>query len=334
MSPDQSRSIARHYAFVATKLAVSVVLLWWLFARIDVGRLWAGARNASLAWLGIAMLIYAVNVLASAWRWSVLLQAQGVTIPERSLLGSLLVALFFNNFLPSNSGGDVIRIRDTARAAGGKTAATIVVLTDRVLGLMALLLVAAIGATAISEVAGHLPAPIWPLWLWAGFLAGAVASAPAVLTPAGVGRLLQPLTVLHPEWIGNRIDNLTTVLVNFREHPGALASCFSGAVFVQGTIVLCYIAVAHALGVNIAAFDLAVIVPISFIVQMLPVSVNGFGVREATFSYYFTRVGLPIESALLVSLVATALIMLFSLTGAAVYVSRGHDHRGTVTRRK
>jgi glycosyltransferase 2 family protein len=199
---------------------------------------------------------------------------------------------------------------------------------------MALFLVAAVGATAISEVAGHVPAPIWPSWLWAGLLVGAAASAPAVLTPAGVGRLLQPLTVLHPEWIGNRIDSLTTVLVNFREHPGALAACFSGAVFVQATIVLCYVAVAHALGVNIAAFDLAVIVPISFIVQMLPLSVNGFGVREATFSYYFTRVGLPIESALLVSLVATALIMLFSLTGAAVYVSRGPNHRDTGARRR
>ena len=50
-------------------------------------------------------------------------------------------------------------------------------------------------------------------------------------------------------------------------------------------------------------WDLAVIVPLSFIVQMLPVSVNGFGVREATFSFYFTRVGLSMESALLVSLV-------------------------------
>ena len=322
MSSEQPRSPARHYAFVAIKLAVSVVLMWWLLAHIDVGRLWAGARGASLPWLGVAMLIYSVNVLASAWRWSLLLDAQGGKIPERSLLGSLLVALYFNNFLPSNIGGDVIRIRDTARAAGGKTAATIVVLTDRVLGLMALVLVAALGATATTGIAGHAPAPIWPSWLWAGLIAAAVASAPAVLAPAGVSRLLQPLTVIHPEWIGNRIESLTSVLVNFREHPGALAGCFGGAVFVQVTIVGCYIAVAHALGVHIAAFDLAVIVPLSFVVQMLPVSVNGFGVREATFSYYFTRVGLPIESALLVSLVTTALIMLFSLTGAAVYVSR------------
>ena len=61
--------------------------------------------------------------------------------------------------------------------------------------------------------------------------------------------------------------------------------------------------------------ELAVIVPVSFIVQMVPLSVNGFGVREATFGFYFTRLGLPLESALLVSFVGAALIMLFSLSG-------------------
>src|SRR5262249_15136342 len=173
-------------------------------------------------------------------------------------------------------------------------------------------------------IAGHVPSPIWPSWLWAGFLGATLASAPAVLAPSGVTRLLQPLTVLHPEWVGDRIDSLTAALIRFRERPTAIASCFAGAVFVQATVVLFYIAVAHALHVQVAPWDLAVIVPLSFIVQMLPVSVNGFGVREATFSFYFTRVGLSIESALVVSLVATALIMLFSLIGAGVWFARGH----------
>ena len=102
-----------------------------------------------------------------------------------------------------------------------------------------------------------------------------------------------------------------------------LAGCFGGAVFVQIAAVTFYVAVAYALRINITPWNLAVIVPLSFIVQMLPISVNGFGVREATFSFYFTRLGLPIESALLVSLVGTGLIMLFSLTGAAVYIGRG-----------
>ena len=60
----------------------------------------------------------------------------------------------------------------------------------------------------------------------------------------------------------------------------------------------------------------------SFVVQMLPVSIIGSGVREATFSYYFRALGLPIESALLLSLVATATILIFSMSGAALYVSR------------
>ena len=58
---------------------------------------------------------------------------------------------------------------------------------------------------------------------------------------------------------------------------------------------------------------------------MVPVSVNSFGVREATFSFYLTRIGQPLESALLIS--SQALIMICSLAGAAVFVSRAHERR-------
>jgi uncharacterized membrane protein YbhN (UPF0104 family) len=190
---------------------------------------------------------------------------------------------------------------------------------------MALVLVAAVGATAAGQL-HPAAAPIWPVWLWAGFLIGAAASAPAVLAPDGFGRLLQPLTVFHPEWVGDRIEQLTSALARFRDQPGALAQCFLGAVFVQATMVVFYFAVAYALHLDVALSDLAVVVPISFVVQMLPVSLNGFGVREATFSFYFSRIGHPIESALLVSLVAQALIMLSSLSGAAVYIWRSRHH--------
>ena len=112
------------------------------------------------------------------------------------------------------------------------------------------------------------------------------------------------------------------MLARFRERPGVLAECFGGAVFVQASIVVFYFTVAYALHLHVSMWDLAVIVPVSFVVQLLPISVNGFGVREATFTFYFARIGQPIESALLVSLVAQALVMLFSLLGAAVYVAR------------
>jgi len=323
MSPEQpSVSNARRYLSLALKLTVSIILLAVLFRNIDVRRLWLLARHASVAWLAAALGIYAINVLVSIWRWRLLLVAQHVHVRPRWLLGSFLVASFFNNFLPSNIGGDVIRISDTAKPARSKTLAATVILTDRGLGVMALVLVAALGATA-SRTMHPAALPIWPVWLWAGFLTAVAASAPAVLAPAGFSRLLRPLTIIHPEWVGDRLDTITKVLTRYRETPSALLRCFAAAVFVQATMVAFYFAVAYALHLTVALTDLAVIVPISFVIQMLPVSVNGLGLREATFSFYFARLGLPIEAALVISLLGAGLVMLFSLSGAAVYVVRG-----------
>ena len=323
MSTEQPESSGRRYALAALKLLVSGVLLWLLFSRIDVDKLWASARTASVAWLVAGFAIYCVVAGASVWRWHLLLNAQGVRVGVPRLTGSFLVAAFFNNFLPSNIGGDVIRIRDTAKEAGSMTVAATVVLMDRVLGLIALVLVAATGASLAASGGQRAALPIVPAWLWAGFILGACISAPAVFAPAAFSRLLQPFRVFHPEWVDGRIEKLTSILWRFRGQPGALAACFVGAIFVQAANVGFYVAVAYALHIGISPWDLAVIVPLSFVVQMAPVSVNGFGIREATFTLYFSRLGLPIEAALLVSLVPTALVMLFSLSGAAVYVARG-----------
>src|SRR5262245_41971841 len=209
MAADQTpASSPRRYGLMALKLAVSIALLAWLFSRIDAAALWASARRPSVPWLLAALVVYSLNTLASTWRWYLLLNAQNVEVRQRSLLGSFLVALFFNNFLPSNIGGDVVRIRDTARPAGSKTLATTVVLVDPGLGLMSLVLVAALAAS-IATGSHRAALPIWPSWLWVGFLLAAAASAPALLVPSGVGRLLQPLTVLHPEWVGTRIKKFT-----------------------------------------------------------------------------------------------------------------------------
>lgn len=310
----------RPLIILVLKLGVSIALLALLFSRVDVGRLWSVARQASALWLTAALGLYFVMILASAWRWSVLLSAQGIDLPFRRLTASFLVATFFNNFLPSNIGGDVVRVADTASPAGSKTLAATIVLLDRGLGLLGLVLLAALGATIGSRFADF--GPVGPAMLWAGFGVAAMLATPALLMPQGFARVLQPLRVLHPEWVGERIERLTVALSRFRESPGALSVCFVGAVLVQAVLVGFYLAVAHSMHIPIGFAELAVVVPMSFIIQMLPVSMNGFGVREATFGFYFNRLGLPLESALLVSFVGAALMMLFSLSGGIAYMGR------------
>ena len=121
MPPEQPKTSApRRYAVTALKLAVSIALLSFLLSRIDVARLWANARQASIPWLAIALSVYLCTVLCSVWRWWLLLEAQHVSVPPRQLFNSYLVALFFNNLLPSNIGGDVVRISDTAKVTRSK----------------------------------------------------------------------------------------------------------------------------------------------------------------------------------------------------------------------
>ena len=314
-----SSPLKRHLLLVA-KLVVSVGLLALLISRSDAPRLWEYVRTASIGWLASALLLYLLMVLASAWRWGLLLGAQGVVVPARTLTGSFLVATFFNNFLPSNIGGDVIRIADTARPAGSKTLAAAVVLVDRGLGLLGLILLAAIAGSVVGDTGAS---PLPPALLWAVFVGASLVAAPIFVAPGWVIRLMAPLRRLNPQWVGARLDRLSGVLSRFSGAWGALGGCFAGAVLVQAILVGFYAAVAHAIGVEISPWHMAVLVPVSFLVQMLPLSVNGFGLREATFSFYFARIGLPIEAALVISLLGAGLVMLFSLSGAVVYVTRG-----------
>jgi uncharacterized protein (TIRG00374 family) len=323
-APAESRQTSRHVLLWTIKLVVSAGLLYWLLSSVDVARLWAIARGASLPWLATALALYLGMVLLSAWRWELLLRAQHVSASFSRLTNSFLVAVFFSNFLPSNIGGDVIRIRDTARAAGSKTLATTVVIVDRGIGLLGLVFVAALGASLAargSEAIG----PIGPGMLWLA-LAGALALAtPVIVAPHRVGQMLAPLRRLHQEWVETRIERLTGALAKFREAPSALVACFVGAILVQAVLVGFYVAIAYALHLRVPIAHLAIVVPVSFVVQMLPVSVNGWGVRESTFGFYLTRLGLPLESALALSFIGAGLTMLFSLSGAVVYLTRRRD---------
>jgi glycosyltransferase 2 family protein len=303
------------------KIVISTALLALLFSRIDVARLGSYARRASIAWLAAALTVYLFSIGMSAWRWGKLLHTQHVQIGFVALLKSFLVATFYNNFLPSNIGGDVIRIADTVKPTGSRTLATTVVLVDRVIGLMALAFVAALGTSAARIPAGG---PVGALALWGGLGIVTAACAPALLRPDSLQWLLRPLRLIHAEWIDARVRHLTVAFEKFRARPIALLACFVAAIGVQVTLVMFYAAVARSMNIPISPLNLATIVPISFIVQMLPLSINGFGLREATFGFYFTRLGLPLESAIIVSFIGAALMMLFSTSGAAVQFSRRH----------
>src|SRR5687768_2798408 len=113
-------------ALAVLKLTVSAGLLAVLFNRADLRTMLGQFRQMNLGWMSAALGMYALMLLVSAWRWRLLLRIQSVAVGFGLLTKSFLVATFFNNFLPSNIGGDVVRVADTAPFTGSKTVATTV----------------------------------------------------------------------------------------------------------------------------------------------------------------------------------------------------------------
>jgi hypothetical protein len=230
------------------------------------------------------------------------------------------VATFFNNFLPSNIGGDVVRVRDSSRLTGSTTTSLAVVAIDRILGLGALyaLALAAFitGGPSVRGLAGARS-----VLLALGLLFGGLAYvffrpgiARRVMSASGLGRL---------PWALKRFETVQAAVHVYRTQVQAVWLAFLGSVALQAIVVYYYFTVARALRIPLPLSACFLMVPLCSLVQALPISFNGWGVRESVFIVYFAQVGLPRESAMAFSLVGAGLMVLLSLSGAIVWTSRG-----------
>jgi uncharacterized membrane protein YbhN (UPF0104 family) len=301
------------------RLGVSAALLYFVLRSIDLPAFWERVKSMNPAWILLALAAYAFTQSIAVWRGNRLLRAQHIEVERRRLTESIWVSMFFNNFLPSNIGGDVVRIADTAPAAGSKTLAMTVILVDRVLGLTALVIIAASGALVATLLGVHIPGA---RWLWLASALGAVAAISVIAMPQLVGHALMPVRALNKPWLTERAQRLEDAVIRFRNAPSAVAGAFAGAMVVQITLVAFYLLTAEGLSVPLPIFLGAVLIPVSLVVQMAPVSINGFGVREAVFAFFFRRFGLPTDAAVALSLVSTGMVMGLSLVGGFFFLRR------------
>jgi uncharacterized protein (TIRG00374 family) len=301
------------------KVAVSIALLTYLLSSTDLGALYRRVRGGDTVLLAAAVMLYTVILLISTWRWRVLLQAQGFEAPLRRLSASYLVATFFNNFLPSNIGGDVIRVRDSSALTGSTTTSLAIVAIDRILGLGALYVLALgayfLGGSAVRDLAGATPA-LAALGIVFGVLAYVFfrpGTARWLLAASGLGK--------H-DWARQRFETVQAAVHVYRQEMAHVWIAFGASVALQALVVVYYYDVAHSLRIPLPLSACFLIVPLCSLVQTVPVSFNGWGIRESVFILYFQQLGLPRDSALAFSLVGAGLIVLLSLSGAIVWTSR------------
>jgi uncharacterized protein (TIRG00374 family) len=310
----------RRTALVALKIAVSLALLAYLLSTTDLGALNDRLRAADLVDLLVAVVCFVSMLALATWRWQMLLGALGAPAPIRRLTASYLVATFFNNFLPSNIGGDIVRVRDTRPLTGSTATSLAVVGIDRILGFGALYLLAAVAFVlappAVRGLAGA-RAVLLALALLFGFLA-------YVFFRPGTARWIMGVTRLSSiEWAREQFEVVQGAVHAYRAKLATIWLAGAASVVLQALVVLYYLAIARGLGIPLPASAAFLMVPLCTLLQAVPVSFNGWGLREGLFTLYFSQVGLPRPSALAFSLVGASLMVLLSLSGAFVWMARG-----------
>ena len=296
---------------------VSIALLILLFSLlVDVNDVWTAIMTARPDGIALAIALIILALLVSAIKWGILLRAQVATISLPYLFNTYLVGLFFNNFLPSNVGGDVARIADIAKRTGKAPEATASVIGERLISGLALALTALIGLLLSPQVSGQFAPIVGGLILFFVFVMGLFASRRAKRIISTVIRRL-----LGPKWF-ERIGRVAGSIALAIRNPSTFLWALFWSFAFHITLVLVNYAIFIGLNINLPLISFVLYVPIIAAIQLVPVSVNGFGVREVAYVYFFGTVGVSSSGAAAASLLFGILVMLVSLPGGLIFASR------------
>jgi glycosyltransferase 2 family protein len=303
-----SKSPGLRLFFALARVAVTVGLLAALAAKVDVARLGAVLAQATPLPFAGAVLALAAATLVNAFRWHAIL-GKAASPGWGAALKLLWLGLFFNQVLPTGVGGDAVRAWRCRRFGIGLGTAVRSILLDRACGYSVLVLLYGFGLPFLL--------PRFHAALQRQTLIGVFALAAAGLValflidrlPARMAswRMLWPLTELSRE--ARRVFfHRRSVYLLVLAAVGMSLSILSFDLAAQSTGVR----------LDFAAW-LAIVPPVVF-VQLVPVSLAGWGVRELALVVILAGFGVPAAPALAASLAIGLLQIAVGLPGGLVWL--------------
>jgi len=315
------------------KFALALGLLVWLFLKLpDPAALWQQVVQSNKWFLLLGALCYALAVAISGLKWGVLLRASGINVPTPRLLSYQWMAEFFNNFLPAQVGGDVIRGYAVASTTRRTADATASVLIDRFIGLIVFMLFAA-AASAVMLLWGkpdHRPfTPEGLLFMRFAALGSLLLSLALSVVVAGLlsrrlkllfERLIRVMPFSArtlPIW-----NKLATAFDVYRDQPRALLATAAGSVLIVILTSVNIWLIAQAIQPDsISMLEVLAINPIIvFALLVVPLSPGGLGVRQVSFAGLFLFIGAGYALGTAVGLLQQFIGYLVSLPGGYFWV--------------
>ncbi len=313
------RQKVKKYLSLLARVVLTILLFAFLFKSLSWTSLFALLGKARRALILMGLIIGATGVVISSYQWRSLLQGESIRFDLADLIDLYLVGTAFSHFLPTGMGGDAVKAIYVGREAGNTEGSTSAVVMSRVTGFFGMLVI----ALAILIVWHARFAP--ELLLWFALLSVLVGSmiAGAILSVTLAPRLLRGRVRIGrfiPFKVRSKVTGIGNALLASVLRPRSLTVATVFGVVFWITACLNYYSYSIAIGVNIPLYFYFVAIPFVSLVTFLPVSINGFGVRESAFIYVFSTMHVAAASSLFIVLLMDAQVIFFGVLGGCIYV--------------
>jgi uncharacterized protein (TIRG00374 family) len=300
------------------QLAVTISLLFWVFHDAQQrAQMAAAIRAADYRWAAMAILAAFVVQASAAVRWHILLRVQHIQLAPLRLAGLFVIGMFFNQFLPGGTGGDIIKsyllLKETERKAGGLLA----VVFDRLIGLVALVTITLTLVSLRFDLLSRTPETRRLLWLLLLLLGSSVAALITSFVISGFN-----LFYLLPHRFPGR-DKLIEISAAYHlyaRHWVATLLAFGASLVAHLATFTAFLCVAYAFHAGVKLVDFFAVLPIERTITALPISFAGLGLREQILQVLLHNLcGVPVAVAKLIGTMSFLVILASSAPGGVVY---------------
>src|SRR6266849_5307599 len=302
---------------VAVRAVVTLLLLAFLLKSMKWSMLVTTIMHVSHTFLLIGLSAGVLCIFFSAYGWRSVVLAENIKADLARLIDLYLVGISFSHFLPTSMGGDAVKAYYVGRDSRNTPGATSAVLMSRITSFVGMLLIA---LPALAILHAHFTDQVVISFLLLSLLLIA-----AILGSALVALLLPKLSsrFLKGKWTHNRVfvkvlEVGVALSYAFRRPRSLLSATLFGMLFWVASF-LNYYGYAAALGLHVPLTFYAIAIPFVSIIAALPISINGFGVREGAFVYLFSTIHVPPTTSLSLALLMDAQVLLFGLIGGYIY---------------
>ncbi len=298
------------------KLAVSISLIVFIYRKTPLAQIGDLLFNIDLRYLlPIAVLLF-FNTVISARKWQLFLRADDVDLPLWNLTVSYLSGTFCNLFLPSSIGGDSYRIYDIARQSRQAVRSAASVFADRLSGFVAMVTLSLISSIVVMMIFGSARFVVIPSLLLLIFFFIVFVMA----RKEQVGKFMNLTRLNRFDTLNHFIDKLFISFENYGRRRGLLGRVMTLSFLFQILAIMIVYLMARSLGADTPFYYFSAFVPVIMVMEALPISIYGIGVRDYGYVYFFTQVGMGDLQTRSLALCFMTISICYSLIGGLFFL--------------